>query len=122
MESWPAAWRPESALPADAILAVVNQTPLLHRYETGLMSDREFFEAVVAATGFRGGETEFLAWFGDIFTEIGPMVALQQALVGRGVPTYVFSNTNAQAIRHVRQSFPSTVSSPAEPVPTKSAP
>lgn len=97
---------PQSAIPADAILAVVNQTPLLHRYETGLMSDREFFEAVVAATGFRGGETEFLAWFGDIFTEIGPMVALQQALVGRGVPTYVFSNTNAQAIRHVRQSFP----------------
>jgi HAD superfamily hydrolase (TIGR01509 family) len=34
------------------------------------------------------------------------MVGLHEALVGRGIPTYVFSNTNAQAIRHVRQVFP----------------
>jgi FMN phosphatase YigB (HAD superfamily) len=95
-----------SDVPAQAILQVVNQTPLLHRYETGLMGDREFFEAVVAATGFRGGEVRFLEWFGDIFTEIVPMVGLHEALVGRGIPTYVFSNTNAQAIRHVRQVFP----------------
>jgi len=33
------------------------------------------------------------------------MVELQEALVRRGIPTYVFSNTNAQAIRHVRKSF-----------------
>jgi FMN phosphatase YigB (HAD superfamily) len=95
-----------SDVPAQAILQVVNQTPLLHRYETGLMGDREFFEAVVAATGFRGGEVRFLEWFGDIFTEIVPMVGLHEALVRRGIPTYVFSNTNAQAIRHVRQVFP----------------
>jgi len=95
-----------SDVPAQVILQVVNQTPLLHRYETGLMGDREFFEAVVAATGFRGGEVRFLEWFGDIFTEIVPMVGLHEALVGRGIPTYVFSNTNAQAIRHVRQVFP----------------
>ena len=95
-----------SDVPAQAILQVVNQTPLLHRYETGLMGDREFFEAVVAATGFRGGEVRFLEWFGDIFTEIVPMVGLHEALVRRGIPTYVFSNTNAQAIRHVRRVFP----------------
>ena len=83
----------------------VNQTPLLHRYETGLISDREFYDAVVMATGFRGTEEEFLNWFGDIFTEIVPMVALQGELVRRGVPTYVFSNTNAPAIRYVRTSF-----------------
>ncbi|MCX6869498.1 MAG: HAD family phosphatase [Verrucomicrobia bacterium] len=95
----------QSSLSAEEILRVVNQTPLLHRYETGLISDREFYEAVVTATGFRGAEEEFLNWFGDIFTEIIPMVELQRQLVCRGVPTYVFSNTNAQAIRHVRQSF-----------------
>ena len=95
----------QSSVSADEILTVVNQTPLLHRYETGLMSDREFYDAVVSATGFRGAEEEFLNWFGDIFTEITPMVKLQEALVRRGVPTYVFSNTNAQAIRHVRKSF-----------------
>jgi FMN phosphatase YigB (HAD superfamily) len=95
-----------SDVPAEAILRVINQTPLLHRYETGLMGDREFFEAVVAATGFRGGEGHFFDWFGDIFTEIVPMVGLHEALVRRGIPTYVFSNTNAQAIRHVRRAFP----------------
>lgn len=96
----------QSSVSAEDILTVVNQTPLLHRYETGLMSDREFYEAVVSATGFRGAEEDFLNWFGDIFTEITPMVKLQEALVRRGVPTYVFSNTNAQAIRHVRKCFP----------------
>jgi FMN phosphatase YigB (HAD superfamily) len=95
----------QSSVSADEILNVVNQTPLLHRYETGLVSDREFYEAVVSATGFRGAEEEFLNWFGDIFTEITPMVKLQESLVRRGIPTYVFSNTNAQAIRHVRKSF-----------------
>jgi len=95
----------QSSVSAEEILTVVNQTPLLHRYETGLLSDREFYNAVVSATGFRGAEEEFLNWFGDIFTEITPMVELQEALVRRGIPTYVFSNTNAQAIRHVRKSF-----------------
>lgn len=97
---------PLSAIPAEAIQKVVDQTPLLHRYETGLIGDREFFEAVVEATGFRGHQTTFLGWFGDIFAEIAPMVGLHAALVARGIPTYVFSNTNAQAIRHVRASFP----------------
>lgn len=97
---------PLSDVPAEAILSVVNQSPLLHRYETGLINDHEFFEAVVSATGFRGGQDCFLEWFGDIFTEIVPMVGLHEALVGRGIPTYVFSNTNTQAIRHVRKVFP----------------
>ena len=95
-----------SDISADRILSLINQTPLLHRYETGLMTDREFYEAVVAATGFRGGEQCFQEWFGDIFTEISPMVSLHAALVGRGIPTYVFSNTNGQAIRHVRATYP----------------
>ena len=95
----------ESDLPADHIQRLVDQSPLLHRYETGHLSDREFYDAVVAATGFRGSEERFRDWFGDIFTEISPMVSLQGALVRKGVPTYVFSNTNAQAIRHVRASY-----------------
>jgi hypothetical protein len=52
----------QSSISAEEILRVVNQTPLLHRYETGLISDREFYEAVVTATGFRGTEEEFLNW------------------------------------------------------------
>lgn len=86
--------------------ALVDQTPLLHRYETGLLSDREFFEHVVAVSGFSGSYETFAGWFGDIFTEIPPMVSLQMELRRRGVPTFVFSNTNAMAIAHVRKAFP----------------
>lgn len=86
--------------------ALVDQTPLLHRYETGLLGDREFFDEVVSLSGFQGEYETFAAWFGDIFTEIPPMVALQEELRRRGVPTFVFSNTNAMAIAHVRKAFP----------------
>lgn len=95
-----------SDISAEEILSLINQTPLLHRYETGLMSDLEFYEAVVAATGFRGTVDRFQQWFADIFTEISPMVDLHGSLVRKGIPTYVFSNTNGQAIRHVRQTYP----------------
>lgn len=97
---------PLAGLPPGDILRIVDQSPLLHRYETGLLDDHGFFSAVVAATGFRGEETEFFDWFADIFTPIPAMVALHSALVDRGVPTYVFSNTNAQAIRYVRRQYP----------------
>ncbi len=34
------------------------------------------------------------------------MIALHAELRGRGVPTYIFSNTNDLAIEHIRRNFP----------------
>jgi len=79
---------------------------LLLRYETGLVNSTEFFQAICRATGFAGSYEEFGSYFGDIFSEIPPMVAFQVRLRKAGFPTYIFSNTNEMAIEHIRRAFP----------------
>ena len=49
---------------------------------------------------------EFGGFFSDIFVPIAPMVALQAELRERGIPTYIFSNTNDLAVSHIRGRFP----------------
>src|SRR5207244_9141579 len=66
----------------------------------------QFFCEVRAATGFEGTIDEFSEFFADIFTPIGEMVALQDELRERRVPTYIFSNTNELAVAHIRRNFP----------------
>lgn len=97
---------PHSDLPATEFKRVVDQSPLLHRYESGQITTAEFAAAVRRLTGFRGSDELFHGSFGDIFAEIPEMVALQRRLAEKGVPTYVFSNTNELAIGHIRRQFP----------------
>lgn len=84
----------------------VDHSPLLFRFETGLMTKEEFFTEICTATGFRGEINEFCCHFSDIFSPIEPMIEWQRTLMQKGIPTYIFSNTNELAIRHIRQSFP----------------
>lgn len=93
-------------VPLDELVRIVNQSELLLRYESGLMTSQEFFEAVKSASKFAGAFHDFEPMFGDIFTPIPAMIGLQQRLRKRGVPTYIFSNTNEIAIKHVRKSYP----------------
>src|SRR6185436_19516421 len=95
-----------SALDADAIRHALDQSPLLHDYETGLLSTGQFFERAKAATGFHGGLDLFREMFADIFTPIDAVVALHGELHRRGVPTFIFSNTNEIAVGHMRRRFP----------------
>jgi HAD superfamily hydrolase (TIGR01509 family) len=81
-------------------------SPLLHQYETGAISTAQFYQGVCAASGYDGGLEEFSAAFADIFTEIKPMTALHAALRAAGIPTWIFSNTNEIAGRHIRRRFP----------------
>jgi glucose-1-phosphatase len=83
-----------------------SQSPILVRYETGLMTSDEFYHEFCAGTGFRCGFEEFAECFGDIFTPIESMIQLHAALRKRGFPTYIFSNTNDLAIRVIRRRFP----------------
>ena len=85
---------------------LLDHSPLLYRYETGLMTRQEFFEEVRQATGFHGGIEEFSGFFADIFWEILPMIKIQATLRRQGIPTYIFSNTNDLAILHIRRNFP----------------
>jgi len=81
-------------------------SPLLIRYETGLLTDQEFFEEIREATGFCRSIEEFGGFFSDIFMPIEPMVELHARLRKKGFPTYIFSNTNDLAIRNIRRNFP----------------
>jgi len=93
-------------MPAAEVQTWIDHSPLLFRFETGRITKEQFFAGVQAATGFRGTIEEFSQLFADIFTPIEPMVKLQADLRERGVPTYIFSNTNELAVRHIRQHFP----------------
>lgn len=84
----------------------LDQTPLLYRYETGLMTRQEFYETVCAQTGYHGDIAEFSGFFADIFTEMPTMTALHAEVRRNGFPTYIFSNTNDLAVEHIRQAFP----------------
>ena len=92
--------------PRDEVHRFIAQSPLLFRYETGLVTQNEFYTEICAATGYRGDFEEFGGYFSDIFSPIEPMVALQADLRKRGTPTYIFSNTNDLAISHIRTNFP----------------
>jgi len=83
-----------------------DHAPLLIRYELGLVTTRAFLEQMLAATGFNGTADEFGDSFADIFTPIQPMVELHAALRRNGFRTFIFSNTNELAVRHIRKRFP----------------
>jgi len=91
---------------ADEVNRFICQSPLLFRYETGLMTKEQFYDEICKATGYCGDIEEFGSHFSDIFTSIEPMVSLQAELRKRGIPTYIFSNTNDLAVGHIRKNFP----------------
>jgi FMN phosphatase YigB (HAD superfamily) len=84
----------------------LDHSPLLFRYETGLITRQDFFDSVREGTGYRGAPDAFAAVFADIFTEMPAMTALHAEIRQRGLPTYILSNTNDIAIEHIRQQFP----------------
>ena len=88
------------------LASFLSASPLLIQYESGVVNRQQFFEQIRDAVGFQGGLAEFGGYFADIFTEIPPMIALHAELRRRGVPTYIFSNTNDLAVEHVERNFP----------------
>ena len=93
-------------MPAAEVQKFIDHSPLLFRFETGQINREQFFAEVQSATGFEGTLDEFTEFFADIFSPIQPMLNLHAALRQRGVPTYVFSNTNELAVGHIRKNFP----------------
>jgi FMN phosphatase YigB (HAD superfamily) len=94
------------SLGADEVNRFIAQSPLLFRYETGLMTKEQFHQEVCSHTGFGGDLENFSGFFGDIFFPIEPMIALHARLRKAGYPTYIFSNTNDMAIGHIKRNFP----------------
>jgi len=95
-----------STLPPDGIKTFLGQSHAIIDYESGRLTREEFYEQARQAIGFRGTIEEFGGFFADIFTEIPSMIELYAGLHRRGVPTYIFSNTNDLAVEHIRRNFP----------------
>ncbi|HZM01702.1 MAG TPA: HAD family phosphatase [Candidatus Saccharimonadales bacterium] len=95
-----------SRLTPAQIRQLIDHSPLLYRFETGLLTNEEFYGEVCAQCGFSGSMEDFSAIFADIFCEIKPMIAMHAALRAKGVPVYIFSNTNDIAVEHIRAKFP----------------
>lgn len=80
-----------SAVSAEEVFAQIST--FKDDLESGTISDEDFITQSIARTGFRGTRDEFIAIWGDIFTENAPMVSLVRRLHGT-VPLYLFSNTS----------------------------
>lgn len=93
-------------VPHGEISQLIDQSPLLVEFETGLLNNEQFYRKVCAATGFCGDQKQFDSFFADIFSPIDPMIDLHAQLRRANVPTYIFSNTNGIAVRHIRDRFP----------------
>ena len=89
-----------------AIAEYINQSRLFVQYELGTVTTEQFCAELCRVSGFRGTPAEFGDCFADIFVQIDPMVRLQAALRQRGLPAFIFSNTNELAVEHIRRSFP----------------
>ena len=85
---------------------LLDHSPLLHRFETGLMTRQQFYGEVCAACGFSGKLDEFCAAFADIFSEIKPMTALHAALRAERRADLHF----LQHQRHCRRPYPRAIS------------
>ncbi len=96
----------QSTSSAEVIHKFINQSPLLFRYETGLLTTPEFFVEFRAGMGFTGTGEQFRELFEDIFSPMDSMIELHAALKRKRIPTFIFSNTNEMAVAHIRRRYP----------------
>lgn len=93
-------------LSAEQLLRVFDYSSLVTDYEMGRHTDEQFYQETVRLTGFQGSLAEFADIYGNIFSEMPEMIALHGELRGRGVPTFIFSNTNGLAVQTIRANYP----------------
>ena len=98
--------QPRCRVTSEELRRFIDQSTLLFRFETGQIDARQFFLEVQSLSGYEGSFKEFSQIFANIFSPIEPMIELQSQLTARGIPTFVFSNTNDLAISHVRADYP----------------
>ena len=87
-------------------MSIINQTRLLHRFESGLISRQEFQAEFTQAAGYVGTEQEFARDFTDIFCEIPEMIQLNRRFRSAGLSTHIFSNTSDLVVDFIRVRYP----------------
>lgn len=81
----------------------ISASPLLTRLETGALDARGFVSGVCGDAGVSVEFDAFCHAFCDIFIAVPEMIAAQAALRRRGVPVYLFSNTNPLHFEHLKR-------------------
>jgi FMN phosphatase YigB (HAD superfamily) len=90
----------------EVVQQFIDHSPLLFRYETGLIPKEQFYQEICSGTGYGGELAEFCTVFADIFSPIQPMIDMHARLRENKVPTFIFSNTNDLAIGFIRKHYP----------------
>jgi HAD superfamily hydrolase (TIGR01509 family) len=86
--------------------AAMNQSTLLHKFESGELSNQQFFEEIKAAAKFREDINVFRPLFCDIFSPVPAMIELNERLRKATIPTFIFSNTNGLQLAFIQERFP----------------
>ncbi len=95
-----------STVSAEQVLDLINHSPLIHKFECGKIGTDNLFNELQRLIGYTGTRDEFVNAFCDVFTPIEPMIQLNRQLRSRGVPTYIFSNTNEVTIEFIARTYP----------------
>lgn len=93
-------------LSAEELYEIITSPALFNEFEHGRISGAQLFEAFQDKSCFAGTLEEFAEAFGDIFTEVPEMIAFNERLRGRGIPTYILSNTNEFSMLWIRKRHP----------------
>ncbi|HTU25379.1 MAG TPA: HAD family hydrolase, partial [Pirellulales bacterium] len=83
-----------AGLTPERVWQVAFASDLLHRYETGQVDDRGFYEAFCQATGTRADYDRMLVAGSDIFRLNHSLLPVVAQLDGAGYPLGVLSNTS----------------------------
>lgn len=95
-----------TALSPEGIREAIDQSHLHIGFETGHVTRDAFIKEAMDVTGFMGGVDEFTQIFCEIFEPIQPMIELQSSIQKRGIPTFIFSNTNTLQLEYIRRTYP----------------
>jgi 2-haloacid dehalogenase len=98
--------RPLSRRQASDLLAAIAGSPHLTRFETGETDVLQFTSALSRELGVTAPHEEICSILCDMFAPDPEMTAAYEAIRANGLPTYIFSNTNALHFDFIRASYP----------------
>lgn len=99
------AWAVDTGSDPQAMMAALAKNDTFHRYETGDVTDAEFFEAVRTELRLDLDHDDLLAGWNEIFIGEMPGIAKLLQRAGRRLPLYALSNTNAAHVAHFSEHF-----------------
>ncbi|WP_420133022.1 HAD family hydrolase [Rhodopseudomonas sp.] len=99
------AWAVELGSDPSAMMMRLAQNDMFHRYETGHVTDAEFFAAVRDVLGLKLSDEALREGWNAIFIGEMPGIGPQLARAARHLPLYALSNTNDAHIAHFSEHY-----------------